>query len=59
MEVSNTLVANVTIKHLIKDIWLNTRGQYMKESNTLQLAYMLISQPLTQVMRQGKPIIGR
>ena len=51
MEVSNTLAANVTLKHLIKDILLNTIRQYMKESNTLQLAYMLISQPLTQVMR--------
>ena len=51
MEVSNTLAANVTLKHLIKDIWLKTKGQYMKESYTLQLAYMLISQPLTQVMR--------
>ena len=59
MEVSNTLAANVTLKHLIKDILLNTIRQYMKESNTLQLAYMFISQPLTQVMRQGKPIIGR
>ena len=30
---SNTLAANVIIKQLLKKVWLNTRGEYMKESN--------------------------
>ena len=34
----------MTIKHLIKDIWLNTKGQYMKESNTLAVI-VTIKQP--------------
>ena len=35
MKESETLVVILSIQHLIKDIWLNTKGQYMKESNTL------------------------
>ena len=35
MKASNTLAVNVTLKLLQRKMWLNTRGQYMKESNTL------------------------
>ena len=34
MKESNTLAANVTIKQLNREIWVNTKEQYMKESNT-------------------------
>ena len=33
MKESNILAGNATFKQLQKEVWLNTRGEYMKESN--------------------------
>ena len=35
MKESNTLATNATLKQLQRDILQDTKGQYMKESNTL------------------------
>ena len=35
MKESNTLARNATIKQQQEEVLLNTKGQYMKETNTL------------------------
>ena len=35
MKESNTLVGNASNNFLRRDLFLNTKGQYMRESNTL------------------------
>ena len=59
MNESNTPAANVNIWQLQREVWLNTKGQYIKESNTLaeninfkQLPIpMLLSRLLREVVK--------
>ena len=65
MKESNTLAANVNIKHLQGVILLNTTREYMKESNTLavnanieQLLGVILRNITKEYMKESNTLAG-